>query len=282
LLAYDSAEDYVSDVFVGPRRSDLDRALAIDYTRHGVELARRTEAGLAAVFNAEVGRAVRYEPKRAEAAQQIIAMHRRHGEAVNRVLEQKVVDYRAHLIDGSLDKSSLLALTIRRETVQALEPQLSTSSSGLQMAAAIRSAMKEVLGPVLTGIAGSRWNRVGKRNKRKVGKRDAVIFAAILKNLKGIKYCSFLHQYVLKPKWDEDAGPPTYPRGYQAGHPWRKKIQDEKSRADKRMQSIPEQELADALAFYFPGEVDALRSLLHSRNSRHASKNPTPTEGDKH
>ena len=34
----DPETDYVSDVFVGPRPKQLERSIAIDYTRHGIEL----------------------------------------------------------------------------------------------------------------------------------------------------------------------------------------------------------------------------------------------------
>ena len=50
LLAYDSEVDYVSDVFVGPRKDPLERAIAVDYTRHGIELHRWSETELAAIF----------------------------------------------------------------------------------------------------------------------------------------------------------------------------------------------------------------------------------------
>ena len=52
LLTQDSETDYVSDVFVGARSDPLERAIAVDYTRHGIELDRRSENDLAAIFNA--------------------------------------------------------------------------------------------------------------------------------------------------------------------------------------------------------------------------------------
>src|ERR1035438_9352898 len=74
LLDYENAADYVSDVFVGRREKDVDRAIAVDYTRHGIELNLRSEEQLAERFNAEIGRAVRYEAKRSEAAHKISRM----------------------------------------------------------------------------------------------------------------------------------------------------------------------------------------------------------------
>jgi hypothetical protein len=103
LLSYDSDQDYAIDIFLGPRNDPLERAIAVDYTRHGIELHQRSEEDLAAMFNAEISRAVRYEPKRGEAAQAIIGMHKRHGETVA-----------AGLVARALEKTSLLALAIGR------------------------------------------------------------------------------------------------------------------------------------------------------------------------
>ncbi len=115
LLEYDLDSDYVSDVFVGPRKDGPERSMAVDYARHGIELDRWSESELAARFNAELSRAVRYEPKRSETAQEIISMHKRHGEVVTRVLQRKVIENAAKLVDGTLDSTSLLALAIGQE-----------------------------------------------------------------------------------------------------------------------------------------------------------------------
>jgi hypothetical protein len=61
--------DYVSDVFVGPRKEGPEKIMAVDYARHGIELGRRSESELAALFKAELTRAVRYELKRSETAE---------------------------------------------------------------------------------------------------------------------------------------------------------------------------------------------------------------------
>jgi hypothetical protein len=63
-------------------------------------------------------------------------------------------------------------------------------------------------------------------------RRLGVIFAAIQSGLKGMSYCSFLNKEKLSPSpsWVSDGCPKSYPKAYQAGEPWRKKIQDEKHR----------------------------------------------------
>ena len=209
LLAYDSEKDYVSDVFIGPRKSPLERAIATDYTRHGIELHLRSETELAGIFNAELSRAVRYEAKRSEAAQEIIAMHKRHGDVVVRVLEQKVRDNAANLIRGPLDDTSLFALTIgqyrRRQCdsaevgVDGSEKSVSSVEIGTRLTS-LDETMKTILakfGSLPTGAS---------RNKKRAtpGKRDTILFAAILLGFKGMKYCSFLQRHGIKPKWSDD------------------------------------------------------------------------------
>src|SRR5207249_7969532 len=51
--------------------------------------------------------------------------------------------------------------------------------------------------------------RLKEKRKRKPGKRDTVIFAAIVLELKGVKYCSFLRREASRPK-GSDPGPATY------------------------------------------------------------------------
>ena len=281
LLAEDSETDYVSDVFVGSCKDDLERAIAIDYTRHGVELDRRSENELTAIFSTELSRAVRYEPKRSEAAQKIISMHKRHGEVVTRVLEQKVLENATKLIHGTLDSASLLALAIGQEHIkqQCRLPDEgsiggSAKSGSLVEFGATVASIEQNVKAILAKFGGLTPGRTKEKKKPPPRKRDTVIFAAILKELKGMKYCSFLQDHGIKPKWSE-SGPATYPQGYQAGDPWRKKVQDEKTRAKLRMNNYADSELAVALNSCLPKEFDEIRLHLHTRNSPHASKTST-------
>ena len=288
LLAHDSEKDYVSDVFVGARNNPLERAIAVDYTRHGIELDRRSENELAATFNAEIGRAVRYEAKRGDAAQKIISMHKRHGAVVTRVLEQKVTENAAKLIRGTLDDTSLLALAIGEEHLRQqfhLPAEASIDGPAKPVStvesAATLASIDQTMKALLTKFGGLTPERLKEKRKRKPGKRDTVIFAAIVLELKGVKYCSFLQKHGIKPKWS-DPGPATYTLGYQAGDPWRKKVQDEKTRAKQRMNGYADSELADAFNFYLPQEFAQITALLRSRNSHHASKNPNAPKPHKH
>ena len=112
--------------------------------------------------------------------------------------------------------------------------------------------------------------------RRKLGKRDTVIFAAILMGLKGVRYCSFLQDHGLRPKWPDCGPATTYPKSYLSGDPSRKKVQDEKTRAKLHMNSYALSELATAFNTYLPEEFDQISPLLHSRNSPDASKTSNP------
>ena len=290
LLAYDPEADYVSDVFVGPRKDGPEKNMAVDYARHGIELWRRSESELATLFNAELTRAVRYEPKRSEAAERLISMHKRHGEAVFRVLQQKTVENAAKLVEGAIDDTSMLALVIGKKHLEyqsqlAAEPGehgpansqgAMKSPSSIQPQNAARAKVEELLQSLLArfgGVPAPEPIQKGK-TRRKLGKRDTVLFAAILKGFKGVRYCSFLEKHRIRPKWS-DSGPSTYPKSYQIGDPWRKKVQDEKTRAKLRMNGYVPPELANALNTYLPEEFDEITPFLYSRNSPDASKTST-------
>lgn len=269
LLAHDGEEDYVSDVFVGPRKEPLEQAIAMDYTRHGIELHLRSESELAAIFNAELSRAVRYEAKRSDAAQKIISMHKRHGEVVSRVLEQKVRENAAKLIQGPLDGTSLLALATGQGHIKQHSPLLSEISvdgtekpaSSVQLGAKL-AEIDHTLKALFAKFGGSTApSTKQKKKKRAPGKRDTVIFAAILLELKGMRYCSFLQDHGIEPK-SSDTGHTTYPLRYLAGHPWRKQIQDEKTRARVRMNTYLRSELAEVFNKYLPDEFGKLSQLL--------------------
>ncbi len=100
LQEHDSAKRYASDVFLGGREDVLDRAVAIDYVRHSLELAHKSESELSAAFNIELSRAVRHFERRSDAARDIISMHKRQGEVVSRVLEQELRANAAEIMVG--------------------------------------------------------------------------------------------------------------------------------------------------------------------------------------
>jgi len=293
LQSCDSSKDYVSDVFIGQREDPLERAIAIDYLRHGLELARKPENELAATFNTELSRAVRHVEGRSQAAREIISMHKRHGEAVRRVLEQQLRANAAEVVNGTLHLTSLLAMVTTREHLVANNRSLAhkpeearvkvenAPSLSDQVSAAAILRVEALLQNIDKKIDLKPAPAAAKRRKAKPNRRDSTIFAAILLELRGINYCSFLKDHGVKPKWPEPC-PLGYYAGYRAGKPWQKKIQDEKSRAKARMQNYPDPVLADVFNAYLPEQFLELSGLLNSRNSRLASKTPASSKPDKH
>ena len=264
LLAHDSADDYVLDVFMGPRKDGPEKSMAVDFVRHGIELCRLSESELAARFNAELSRAVRYEPKRSEAAERIISMHKRHGEVVTRVLQEKIAEQAEKLVKGTMDDSSLLALVVGKKHFTKGQG-VTTADPLVQPQKAASVNLEELITSVLAKFSPQVRRRAQKRGR--LGRRDTVIFAAILLVLEGPKYCAFLQDCGIRPKWS-DSGPASYPKSYQTGEPWRKKVQDEKTRAKSRMSRYADSELADAFNIHLPDQFHEISGLLPTRATR--------------
>ena len=209
-------------------------------------------------------------------------MHKRQGEVVNRVLQQKVVEHAAKLVEGTVDKNSLLSLVLGKkhfeyqvqpvaelEKNQPARTRVATKSgSEAQPQGVTLARVEELLQTLLARFSVPEPKRSKKGKKRRnPEKRDTVIFAAIIVGFKGTRYCSFLDKYGTRPKWS-DSGPPTYMKSYQVGDPWRKKVQDEKTRAKLRMQGYARSVLATALNHYVPEEFDKISPLLAQLASR--------------
>lgn len=292
LQAHDPAKGYASDVFLGPREDPLERAIAIDYVRHGLALARKSESELAASFSIELSRAVRHVEGRSETARAMISMHRRHGEVVSGVLEQQLRNTAAEFVDGTLDPTSLLAMVAKQQHLPAghqavAERTADGSSEGKNASASDQGSVgailriEALLQNLTEKIQSKPALRATRKRNVKPSRRESIVFAAILLGLRGMKYCSFLRDHGVKPKWSEPC-PSTYCAGYLADSPWRKKIQDEKSRARARMVTFTDPTLADVFNFYMPDQFTELSDLLNSRNSHPASKSSASPKPHKH
>ena len=280
LLSKDPETDYVSDVFIGPRPKQLDRSIAIDYTRHGIELDRRSEVEIAGIFNAEISRAVRYERKGRESAEALIAMYRRHGTIVRQVLEEQVRLNAPKLIDRTLEETSLLALVLGQRYLTTRDIRTPTtfvqdSDEQCKVGAiehTILTRMETILGR-FEGSASAKAQRGAQRRRDQAPtKRDTILFAGITRNLEGLKYCIFLDEHKVKPKWSND-GPKSYRESYLESGSYKKKVQDEKSRAKQRLSKYRDSVIMEAFVTYLRPEFNELASLFNSRNSRDASKN---------
>ena len=115
LEEHDSGDDYESEVFTGTRKEGYDRSIAVGYARFAIEMQRMTEMEILNTHGMEINRAARCFERPAEAAQAFIDMHKRHAHAVCEVLTGQIERHSDALVDGSLDKSSLLAMIGGRE-----------------------------------------------------------------------------------------------------------------------------------------------------------------------
>lgn len=111
----DPAVDYRTDVFLGPRTEGYERNIAVDYVRHAMELSQLGEQEIAHRFNAELSRAVRFLADRSDAAKRLIALHRRHGEAVTQVVAAKIGEQSLEIVTCGIEPTSLLAMVAGQE-----------------------------------------------------------------------------------------------------------------------------------------------------------------------
>jgi len=115
LESQDAPHDYVCDVFTGARKDGYEKNMAVDYIRHTLELNRMSEGEFTSRFNSELTRAVKYEPRRSEAAQGIIGTHKRHAAAVTNVLYKQLSTHSAAVAEGTLPESSMLGAVFGRK-----------------------------------------------------------------------------------------------------------------------------------------------------------------------
>ena len=112
LEEHDAVHDYNNDVFCGLCKDGYDWSMAVDYVRHALELSHLSSESMAARFNRDLGRAIRCLSPRpaASAAMDIINLHQRHGQTVERVVIEQLQKHENALLGGDLPGTSLLAM----------------------------------------------------------------------------------------------------------------------------------------------------------------------------
>ncbi|HEY3321211.1 MAG TPA: hypothetical protein VGP72_12145 [Planctomycetota bacterium] len=105
----DPETDYEVDVFTGRRDEGYEINIAVDYVRLATELNRWDEQQIGTRFNSHLGRAVRDLPNRTQAAQDFARMLKRHAEAATSVVKAQINAHSDSVMDGTLEKTSLLA-----------------------------------------------------------------------------------------------------------------------------------------------------------------------------
>jgi 7-cyano-7-deazaguanine synthase in queuosine biosynthesis len=113
--AFDPIENYGVELWLGIRSAEKDRTMAVDWTRHGRRLAKISPAEFSIAFAAELADLATAYPNRSSAAtvSEAFDLHRRHGEAVRRVLAQAIEANRWMAVDANIPADSLLAAVFR-------------------------------------------------------------------------------------------------------------------------------------------------------------------------
>jgi hypothetical protein len=151
--------------------------------------------------------------------------------------KDKNVAFRANTSPGqALDILEIAAMSarfctnlmVRGTPESAVASPLTDSDSRLGLAPSTAERPTRLTGKVKTPTA-------NERNRRRI------IFSVLLKNVKGLKYCKALddQKLAIPQEWSQDNCPNTYSGAYRAGQPWRKRIQDEKSRYRKKRDQTP-------------------------------------------
>lgn len=110
----DPAEQYAIDVLFGIRKTDRDRIIAVDWTRHAVGLSALSFAEFTNVYIGELTRIVSGYPdtKMMDAARRVHNLHQRQANIVISVLEQAVTVNAQQLVRHTLPDTSLLRLVV--------------------------------------------------------------------------------------------------------------------------------------------------------------------------
>lgn len=117
---FDPESDYAVPVLVGQRKDAADRNMAVNYVRHALELANSSPEQIAARFNAEFARATRVFDDSSAAIRSLIDTHLKHGTTVHGVIAAAIATHSKDLLNGTIEKTSLLGLVIERRHLEEL------------------------------------------------------------------------------------------------------------------------------------------------------------------
>ena len=111
LGSYDPDIDYAVNVFTGSRGDDrLKQNMAVDYVAHAVQLYQMSEDEIATRFNTELVRAAKPTGDVSASVRSLVDLHKRHGEAVFRVVYGQLREHAGDLLLGQIDSTSMLGL----------------------------------------------------------------------------------------------------------------------------------------------------------------------------
>jgi hypothetical protein len=112
LAEHDPENRYEVRLFLGSRRREQDRTMAQDWTRHAARfLSDASPKEFAVAFGAELSDIAAGYPSRlvASVVSDTFEMHRRHGEAVRRVVEMEIRSAASAIVQEVIPSDSLMA-----------------------------------------------------------------------------------------------------------------------------------------------------------------------------
>jgi 7-cyano-7-deazaguanine synthase in queuosine biosynthesis len=109
--SFDPVAGYATDIFTGARPQEEDRMMMALYLERAKRVASIKGASEIITLFPEVVRTLKYlGGSPLAAAEQVVALHKRHGGEVKRVLEEMLKRYSAKIVDRSMPKDCLLRI----------------------------------------------------------------------------------------------------------------------------------------------------------------------------
>jgi 7-cyano-7-deazaguanine synthase in queuosine biosynthesis len=165
---HDPEEMYKVDLLTGARVNPADQTMAESYVRTALELREMSELAFFGRFGGESSRACSGFPSlKADAvAEQVLGLHRRHGQGIWDVLRRAIGDHSDELLQGTLPLSSVLMMAIPRGATLAIS-KVSGRADPVQSLADGKLPVASQGGDGTANVGGApdRASRASNRNK---------------------------------------------------------------------------------------------------------------------
>lgn len=112
--AHDPTSRYAIELLEGDRKDGVDRTMAEAFVRSRVDMAGMTDFEFVGRYASEIAMicgSLRNLTS-SEASKRLIALHRRHGEEVTRVIEAAIAERSSAMVRGALPASSILMMAV--------------------------------------------------------------------------------------------------------------------------------------------------------------------------
>lgn len=113
---FDRASRYAVDLLTGEREEGIDRTMAAAFVRSRIEMSQMTDIEFVGRYGAEMAliSGSINGLTASESAKEIIALHRRHGDEIVRIMQSSIAEHSEALVRGTLPESSLIMMGLAR------------------------------------------------------------------------------------------------------------------------------------------------------------------------